>query len=118
MKYTITGDDFAVTDAIRDYVEKRFSGFEKLIDASVPHEVFLTIGKTTAHTRENTFYAEVKFKIHQRDFFARGEAGDEMAALDIARDELWREVTHSNARRRTLFHRGARKIKELLRRGK
>lgn len=116
MKYIITGDDFSITDSIRDYIEKRFSGFDRFLDDKSEHEMLFIVGKDTAHARENTFYAEVRFKIHERDFFARGEASDEMAAIDIARDELMREVTHSNQKRRTLFHRGARKIKELIRR--
>ncbi len=116
MKYTITGDDFTITDAIRAHVERKFDTLEKFFDEKVPHEIFVTLGKSTAHSRENTFYAEAKTKLHSRDFFARSEAGDELVAIDMVKEELQSEITRSNAKRRTLFHRGARKIKELMKR--
>ncbi len=112
--YTITGDTIAVSDAVRTYAEKRFSRFERFMDEMVPHEIQIVLSKATAREREDSVQAEVKFKIHERDFLAIGTGKDAFAALDMAKEELMREVTHSNAKRRTLFHRGARKIKSLL----
>jgi ribosomal subunit interface protein len=112
--YIITGDSVDISDSVRSYVEKRFAGFERFMDEEVPHELQITISKNTAHQREDTIQAEVKFKIHTRDFLAIGVGGEVLPAIDMAKEELMREVTQSNAKRRTLFHRGARKIKSLL----
>ncbi len=114
--FTITGDTFPVSDKLRAYIEKRFGSFERFMDENMQHDMIVRLSKVTAHTREDSFRAEAGFKLHTRDFFATGSGVDAMAAVDEAKTELMRELTQSNAKRRTLFHRGARKIKSLLRR--
>ena len=112
--YTITGDTVSISDKVRDYIEKRFHGFERFMTEDVGHEILLTVSRATARTRDDSYHVEVKFKLHEREFFATGVAGDITAAVDLAKEELMREVTQSNAKRRTLFHRGARKIKSMM----
>ncbi len=112
--YTISGDTIEITEGMRTYIEKRFSGFERFMDDKIPHAMQVVISRTTAHEREDSIKAEVQFKIHTRDFIATGMSNDFFSAIDMAKEELMREVTHSNARRRTLFHHGARKIKNLM----
>ncbi len=114
LTYTITGDTVHVSDQLRAYIEKRLGGFERFMDANVPHEIVVRLQKATAHTREDSFRAEASFKLHERNFFATGIGADAMAAVDMVKEELMREVTQSNSRRRTLFHRGARKIKSMM----
>jgi len=115
LTYTFTGDNIAITDAAREYVEKRFKAFDRFADKTENlREMQVTVTKTTAHERHGAFRVEVKFRIHTRDFFAAGEADDVFAAVDVAKDELMREVTRSNQKRRTLFHRGSRAIKNLM----
>ena len=117
LTYTITGDTVVISEKIRAHIEKRFRGFERFMDEDVNHEIIVTVQKATAHARDDAFRVEAKMKLHERDFFAVGTAGDITAAADAAKEELMREVTHSNAKRRTLFHRGARKIKSMMRGG-
>jgi len=117
LTYTITGDTVSMSGEVRAYIEKRFGGFERFMDEETAHEIFVTASKQTARERDDSIRVEVKFKIHERDFFAIGEAGDIKSAVDMAKEELMREVTQSNARRRTMFHRGARKIKNLIKTG-
>jgi ribosomal subunit interface protein len=115
ISYKITADTITISDAVRAYIEKRFAGFERFMDDKVSHEISATISQTTARHRDDSIKVEVSFKIHQRDFLATGTGVDVHSAIDMAKEELMREVTHSNAKRRTLFHRGARKIKDLMR---
>lgn len=117
LTYTITGDNIPVTDKVRAHIEKRFKGFVRFMDEKTGHEIFVTLTKTTAYQREDSVRVEVKLKINTQDFFASAEAGDSMAAIDQAKEELMREVTHSKAKRLTLFHRGARKMKALMKSG-
>ena len=109
LTYTITGDNITVTDQARAYIEKRFSGFSRFVNEETTHEMFVTASKTTAHHRDDSVRVEVKFKINSKDFFVVGEAPEIMAAVDQAKEELMREVTHSKAKSITLFHRGARR---------
>ena len=114
--YTITGDNVVISPRDHAYIEKRFDKFERFLDSDMSHEIQITVGKVTAHARADSIKLEVRMKIHERDFFASAEAEEISKCADLAKNELWRDVTQSNMRRRTLFHRGARKIKSLLKR--
>lgn len=114
LTFTITGDAVNLSGATREYIEKRFSGFERFLDDDSAHELSVTVQKATAYTRDDSFTVEARFQIHERDFFVTATAGDVVTAIDNAKEELMREVTTSNAKRRTLFHRGARKLKSMM----
>ncbi len=111
--YTITGDNVSITDGFRSHVEKRFASLERFMNES-ERELFVTLSKTTAFQREDSFRAEVRAKIGAHDFFAAGEAVDMTAAVDAAKEELMHEVTKRKGRRQTMFHRGARNIKNMV----
>lgn len=115
LTYTIQGDDFQVTDAIREYVSKRFSSFEKFLGKNEPRELSMTIGRETAHDHPDAYIVEVKFRASGHDFFVTTTDNDARKAIDDAKDELWREVTHKKGKTRTLFVRGARKLKSIAR---
>lgn len=116
--FTITGDTIGVSDGEKSYIEKRFRSFDKFVSDGHAHEMTVTASKNSAHARENSVRVEVRFNLQGKDFFAIGEAGDVRAAADIAKEELMREVTHAKSKRQTLFHRGARRLKSLLRGGR
>jgi ribosomal subunit interface protein len=117
LKYTITGDNVSVSEKERALIEKRFAGFERFLDEASEREMFVTASRATAKERENSVRVEARFKMGQQDFFALGEAGELMSAVDLAKEELMRAVTQSKAKRQTLFHRSARKFKGLIKRG-
>ena len=118
LKYTITGDNVSVPERERDLIEKRFKGFEKFINEGTGHEMFITATRSTAHQREDTVRVEVRFRINSQDYFAMGEAAELMPAVDLAKEELMRVITHTKAKKQTLYHRSARKFKELIKRGR
>ena len=118
LTYSITGDNINITARERAYIEKRFHGFHRFITDDAPREISITATKTTAHQREDSVRVEVKFKIGQKDFFATGEGADIVGAADQAKGELMREVTHNKQKSITLFHRGARRLKGIIKAGK
>lgn len=115
--YKITGDDISISESVRDYVEKRFAGLERFMEPAASHEVAVNLLKTTAHQRDNTNRVEVSCVVHGKDFFVAGEGVDVHAAIDEAKDELMREITHTKDKRASLFHRGARKLKRMMQDG-
>ena len=117
LTYTITGDNVALSEKVRSYIEKRFKNFSRFASGEHSPEIIVTVSKSTVHQREDSTKVEVKFKLHPQEFFVSGEAHDIMAAIDQAKAELMREVTQSKSKRITLFHRGARKLKSLMRKG-
>lgn len=113
LTYKIKGDNFHITEAIHSYIEKRFSAFERFLGESDLKEINFTISKETAHNHPDAYAVEVKFHATKNDFFVTTKDNDVLKAIDEAKDELWREVTHTKGKKRTLFVRGARKIKNL-----
>lgn len=118
LTYTITGDNVLVSERDREVIEKRFKGFEKFINQGTGHEMFITASKSTVHHREDTIRVEVRFRVNSQDYFAMGEAAALLPAVDMAKEELMRAVTHSKAKKETLYYRSARKFKELIKRGR
>ncbi len=113
--YTITGDNVLVDGSVRTHVENHFKKFEKFVNANDAHEIFVTVSKSTAHQREDSYHVEVTFRINSENYFVEADNFDILSAVDKAKDELFREITKTHGRKRTLFHRGARKIKDFAR---
>lgn len=113
----IKGDDFDVTPAIREYIEKRFRKVDRLATSDTPVELFVTTKMTTAHERENTYRVEVKCRLDAVDYFVSVDRDNLMRSVDEAKQELWREITHTKGKQSALVIRGARKIKKLLKGG-
>jgi ribosomal subunit interface protein len=115
--YKITGDNVPMTEADQAYVEKRFQRFDRFIKGDYPKEMTVTVRKMIAHERDNAFKVEVAFSPAEENYFVSTEQKDFHTAVDVANNELWREITGQKGRKDTLFHRGARRLKELLKRG-
>jgi ribosomal subunit interface protein len=114
LNYNIKGTGVEVTDELRSYVEKRLVHTEKFLK-----------GDTTAHTD-----VELEHRSHRDGDPNRAEftlsLGGEVyrasawgetlrAAIDVAVNELVRELGRDKKKRLHLFRRGAHKMKEFLR---
>lgn len=114
MNYNIKGTGVGVTDELRSYVEKRLGGADKFLG-----------GDSTAHANVELEYAEVRDGSKNRAEFtvaAHGEVyraeawGTTMhEAIDIASDQLMREVRRSKKRRLALVRKGGAAIKDAIR---
>ncbi len=113
--YKITGDNVLADGVVREHLEKHFGKFEKFLNEKDPREMTVVISKVSAHNGEAPYLAEVKYTVKGKQYFVSHEAKDIFEALDAVKDELLREITKVEGRGRTLFHRGARKFKELFR---
>ena len=59
---------------------------------------------------------QINFKINSENYFVSADNVDLFGAVDEAKDILMRDITKTHAKKRTLFHRGARKVKNLFKR--
>ncbi len=104
-----------LTDAIREYVEKRLSQLDKLLQGHRDMHLSVEVGKTTRHHKEGDFFfAEVNLVLGGENFRAVSERDNLYTAIDEVKDELARELTHFKDRRRTLIRRGSLAIKNTL----
>ena len=106
-----------MTEADQSYIEKRFARFERFTKGEHHKEVTVTVRKMIGHERGHAFMVEVAFNPAGQDYFVSTEQKDFHTAVDVANNELWREITGEKGRQDTLWYRGARKIKEMMKKG-
>lgn len=109
-----TGID--LTEKIKDYVEKKVGDFEKFFKYSNEDVVFaVEIGKTTNHHKQgDVFKAEVNFSFKGTSYYAISEEVDLYLAIDEAKKDAERQLTEKKDRNDTLFRRGARSVKKMM----
>jgi ribosomal subunit interface protein len=114
LTYKITGDDVQINAEDRAYIEKRFARFERFTKGEHHKEVTVVVRRMVAHERGHAFKVEVTFNPSGQDYFVSSEQKDVRIAVDAVNNELWRQITAEKGREQSLFHRGARKFKNML----
>lgn len=108
-----------LSEAIRQYVEKRLRKVESLVKPAEDEVARVEIGKITAHHgKGDVFRAEINIQYAGELHRAVSEKDDLYAAIDDARDEMVREIKSKKGKGETLFRKGARSIKNMLRFGR
>ncbi len=82
-----------MTDAIRDYVEKKVGSLEKLCEHYSPCDVRVEVGKTGEHHQKGKIWrAEMQMTIPGASLRAESIEEDLYAAIDSAKDDLRRQL--------------------------
>lgn len=105
-----------LTPAITDYIEKRLSKVDQLIDDSdTSAQIDIEIGKEVPDQHSgDIFYAKISLHIAGEYLFADTKKDDLYAAIDAAKEEIVREVRRKKGKRETLVRRGARALKNTI----
>ncbi len=119
MQINLQGRNLELTEAIRDYVEKRVTNLGKLLtnlekDGRGVMVNFEVIKTTNHHKSGEIFRATCEVNIHGKRFYSEGTAEDMYAAIDEVKDTLFNEIEKSKDRKQTLFRRGASSVKKML----
>lgn len=110
----IKATNMELTSAINDYVNKRISSIEKFAKGN-PLSGYVEVGKTTNHHNKGEWFkAEFSIDINGERFFASSEKENLYTAIDDAKEEIVRKLTHTKDRKQTLFKRGAMSVKKML----
>lgn len=114
MQIKTTAVHMELTPAIEDYVGKRLSSIDKFITGIPLVEV--TLSKSTAHHRQgDIFIAKVSVVTPLgKELRAESEKPDLYEAIDDVRTEITRELTSAKGKRDSMFRRGARRVKNIL----
>lgn len=111
----IRGNAMSLTPVIEEYINKKAASFEKYVDG-VSADLYVEVGKTTAHHKQgDVFRAEFDMKIDGRQFRSVAETTELYAAIDMAKDEMLEEIRSNKDKSETLFRRGARRVKDIVR---
>lgn len=116
MNINIKATNIVLTEAIRSYVTKRIESLSKLIER-VKNDVVIDVevSQTTKHHKSGgIFKTEVTIRNAGQKFRAVSTKDDLYASIDDAREELERQMTTGKDRSGTLFRRGARSVKKML----
>jgi putative sigma-54 modulation protein len=116
MNINIKATGIELTPAIREYAEKKVSALEKYISKDTDTNIQIEVGKTTKHHKGgDVFRAEIRAIGAGLDLYAFSEKEDLYAAIDIAKDEVIKELQHSRGKNMKIFRRQQQAIKDALR---
>ena len=118
MRIIIKGTNIKLSPSINQYIEEKIGRLEKFLKKYNPElvEARVEVGKITRGQRQgDIFRAEVNLSINGQ--LIRVEKTEEslMAAIDLAKDELHREIRQYKDKRLTMSIRGARSWKKFWR---
>ncbi|GGF91356.1 ribosome hibernation-promoting factor, HPF/YfiA family [Paenibacillus abyssi] len=87
MKYNIRGQNIQVTDALRDYVEKKLSRLDRYFEEPLTSEVHVTLSVT-----KNKHGVEVTIPLQGVMLRAEEKNDDMYASIDLVVDKLERQI--------------------------
>jgi ribosomal subunit interface protein len=115
MNTNIKATNMELTGAISDYIKKRLTGIEKFVKVGERVIAYIEVGKTTNHHKQgDVFMAEFNIEIGGTKFYTVSEKEDLYVAIDEAKGEIVRQITNNKDRKQTLYKRGAKSIKKML----
>lgn len=104
------------TPALVDFVNNKISQVERFLESGDEILIEVEIGKTTAHHRSGEiFKAEINLFANGKRFRVEETSEDLYAAIDIAKDELMKQVRDRHDKDHTRSVKGGRKFKDFLR---
>jgi ribosomal subunit interface protein len=118
MKIIIKGTNIKLSPSINQYIEEKIGGLRKFLKKANSElvEAQVEVGKITRGQRQgDIFRAEVNLTINGQFFRVEETAESLMAAIDLVKDELAREIRKNKDKRITMSLRGARSWKKFWR---
>ena len=91
MQVTISGKGIELTQAIKDYAEKKISSLDKFYDNILRAEVVVGL-ESRHHLKGKNFICECKLVVPGNDLFVAKEEADLYKAIDKVRDHLENEL--------------------------
>lgn len=107
-----------MTPDIEEYLTSRVNSVEKFLHIQ-SEEVVLAeceIDRSTHHKKGDVFRVEINLSVSGRLYRSEETNSDVRAAIDIAKDQLEKQIRRAKTKRFELFQKGARTIKKMLRR--
>ena len=105
-----------LTQAIKLYTTDKLTPLAKLLDESKGEAMLdVELDRTTAHHNKGDIYrVKLNLRAGRISLRAEDEGSDMYAVIDLVRDEISREIKATKTRKESLFRRGARTIKKIL----
>ena len=120
MKINIKATNIELTPRIRDYIEKKITGLEKFFggESKDSTNVLFEIAQKSGQKSGEIFHADCLIESPGQKFYASADTEDVFQSIDEVRDILFNEIGKNKNKKWSVFYRGARKIKEMMRSAK
>ena len=118
MQINLTCKNIELTEAIQDYINKRVTNLEKLLsrieEAKGKVTVKFELARSTNHNKGDVFHADSLINIDGKEFYAEADGQGLYEVIDEVKQSLYQEINKNKDRTQTLFQRGARSVKKML----
>ena len=111
MQITVNGRGIDLTDAIRDYAEKKIGGLDKFYNKIIRANI--TVGMENHHHQKGQiFIAECKLEVPGKDLFASKNEKTLYKAIDKIKDYLEGELKKHKVKSRVKDKKDVRRVRE------
>lgn len=119
MRFNLKVTDISITSDVREYLDKKLQGLEKLLDFSDPAVIVdVELGRTTRHHQTgDVFFAEININRGKESRRAVADSSDIVSAIDGMRDAIAGNLSADKEKRLSLVRRGGQAAKAILRGG-
>lgn len=119
MQINLQSKSIELTEDIEDYVNKKVTDLERLLsrieDEGRKVLVNFEVSRSTNHHKSgDIFHADCLIKLDGKEFYASADKEDLYQAIDEVKSVLYHEINKNKNRTQTLFHRGARSVKKMM----
>ena len=115
MNINLQAKNMDLTEAIRDYVLNKDTNLGRLLLNKNGLNISFEVSKNTNHHKAGkVFHADCLVNLEGEKFYASADEEDLYQAIDLVKENLFREISKNKDRKQTLFKRGATSIKKML----
>ena len=115
MNINLQAKNMELTQAIREYVLNKDTNLGRLLANKNGLNISFEVSKNTNHHKSgNVFHADCLVNLEGDKFYASADEEDLYQAIDVVKENLFREISKNKDRRQTLFKSGATSIKKML----
>jgi len=119
MQINLKGTNLELTDSIKDYVEKKVTNLEKIVgkieEGGGEVHAHFEVGRSTNHHKGGeVFHADCLINVDGKRFYHSADEEDLYKAIDAIKESLFIDIEKYKTRKQTLFYRGARSVKKML----
>jgi ribosomal subunit interface protein len=117
MNIQIKNTNFNMTPDIEEYINSKVSSVEKFLGQQ-DKEIFVEaeVERSAHHKKGEVFRVEFNMTVGGKLYRSEVTSFDPRGAVDLAKDQLEKQIRRSKTKRFELFEKGARAIKNILRR--
>jgi ribosomal subunit interface protein len=119
MKINLLSKNIVLTPEIEKYISKKITNLSKLLGKIEKKDggvvMNFDVSKSSRHHRSGAvFHADCLVRIKGKRFYSSADEEDLYAAIDQVKENLFREISQYKDRKQTLYRRGAKSVKKMM----